>query len=73
MKSRFGGIPGNTNMRGKKHVRLGCGCCSVQNFKDRELEKEAQKEMIEVSGQMERRFGDIEETLGSEPRRPTGG
>ena len=30
---------GNFNLRGKKHMRLRCGCCSVYNFRERELKK----------------------------------
>ena len=30
---------GNFNLRGKKHMHLRCGCCSVYNFRERELKK----------------------------------
>ena len=36
---------GNVNMKGKKHKRMGCGCCDCYDFRDRELEKEHKKEM----------------------------
>lgn len=32
-------------MRGKKTMRLACGCCEAQNFKWRERLKEAKKEI----------------------------
>lgn len=44
MKSTFHKA-GNFNLRGKKHKTLRCGCCEVQNFKDRELKREHIKEI----------------------------
>ena len=36
---------GNFNLRGKKYKLLRCGCCEVQNFKNRELKREHIKEI----------------------------
>lgn len=36
---------GNIKMRGKKYRLLWCGCCEAQNFKDRERERDARKEI----------------------------
>jgi hypothetical protein len=38
---------GNVNMRGKKFLRLGCGCCECQDFRERELSRAAKKELSE--------------------------
>ena len=38
-------IAGNTNLKGKKYKLLGCKCCAVQDFRDRERTKEAKKEI----------------------------
>lgn len=47
------GIAGNMNLRGKRIKKLGCGCCEVQDFRPKEREKEARKEMRQdpTSGQ----------------------
>lgn len=36
---------GNFNLRGKKYKLLRCGCCSVENFKDKLKKKETFKEI----------------------------
>ena len=36
-------------MRGRKTCSSGCTCCDVQNFKDREREKELEKEIKEFA------------------------
>lgn len=36
---------GNTNLKGKKYKLLSCGCCVIQDFRDKEKEKEAKKEI----------------------------
>ena len=36
---------GNFNLKGKKSMTLGCGCCTATNIKDEVLEKEHNKEM----------------------------
>ena len=33
------------NMKGKKHVRLRCGCCEAYNFKEEYQDKLAEKEI----------------------------
>ena len=38
---------GNINLKGRKSKTLNCGCCEVQNFKDRELKREHIKYIIE--------------------------
>ena len=47
MKSLSHGKVGNIKMRGRKTCSAGCTCCDVQNFKDREREKELLKEILE--------------------------
>lgn len=41
---------GNANLKGRKTKRLKCGCCTAINFREKELEKEAQKYMKETKG-----------------------
>lgn len=36
---------GNFNLRGKKTHRARCKCCTVEDFRDRELKREHEKEM----------------------------
>jgi hypothetical protein len=36
---------GNLNMKGKKTMRMRCGCCSAYDFRDDELKKEHKKEI----------------------------
>ena len=36
--------PGNLNMKGKKTMKMACGCCVAQNFKEEVLVKELEKE-----------------------------
>lgn len=38
---------GNKNMRGKKTVRMRCGCCVARNLKDWYFKKLAEKEIKE--------------------------
>ena len=38
-------VAGQFNLKGRKYKLLGCKCCVLQNFKDRERAKEAKKEM----------------------------
>ena len=49
MKSLSHGKVGNIKMRGRKTCSAGCTCCDVQNFKDREREKDLEKEIIEFA------------------------
>lgn len=37
--------PGNWKMRGKKCIDLSCGCCVIQNLKDKVLEQASLKEI----------------------------
>ena len=37
---------GNVNLKGKKSKLLSCGCCEAYNFKEKELIKEMNKEII---------------------------
>lgn len=39
------GIAGNMNLRGKRIMKLGCGCCEVQDFRFRVRDREARQEM----------------------------
>lgn len=43
-----GSIAGNANLKGKKQIDLGCGCCTVTNFKEECLAKEHNKEIKEI-------------------------
>lgn len=36
---------GSVNLKGKKVKRLRCGCCTAQDFRESEIEKECKKEM----------------------------
>ncbi len=36
---------GNINMKGKKYALLSCGCCQCVDFREKEAEKLAKKEM----------------------------
>lgn len=38
---------GNFDLRGKKHKRLSCGCCTALNLKEEYFEKLARKEIKE--------------------------
>jgi hypothetical protein len=39
------------NMKGKRTIRLACGCCEAQNFKWRERVREAKKEIKEIKNE----------------------
>ena len=36
---------GNANLKGKKYKLLSCKCCVIQDFRDRDRNKQAKKEM----------------------------
>lgn len=36
---------GSVNLKGKKEKRLRCGCCTAQDFREKELEKRHKREM----------------------------
>jgi len=40
-------VAGQVNLKGKKYKLLSCKCCVIQNFRDKERNKEAKKEMGE--------------------------
>jgi hypothetical protein len=42
---------GDFNLRGKKTHLASCKCCTVEDFRDRELEKEHLKEMKSAKDQ----------------------
>lgn len=46
-KSSVAGGAGNINMKGKKHVRLRCGCCDCIDFRGKELKKDHRKYIAE--------------------------
>jgi hypothetical protein len=48
MKSlHIGNVAGQIDLKGKKYKLLSCKCCVLQNFKVRERNREAKKEMRE--------------------------
>ena len=36
---------GQTNLRGKRVKKMGCGCCEVTDLRPKEREKQAKREM----------------------------
>ena len=44
MKSTYANV-GSMNLKGKKSKHLGCGCCTAQNFKEREMERAGLKQI----------------------------
>lgn len=44
MKSNAFGV-GSINLKGRKTMRLQCGCCTAQNFKEKHLKQQHKKEM----------------------------
>lgn len=41
----YGGNAGNLNMRGKKEIRMRCGCCTALDLREIERIKEAHREI----------------------------
>lgn len=48
MKSYPGSAAGNINLHGRKHVWLRCGCCEVQDIRDRANDNEIRREIDEA-------------------------
>ena len=47
---------GNLKMKGRKTMRMRCGCCSAYDFRDDELKKEHKKEMDHWVSGLNQRF-----------------
>lgn len=41
---------GNANLKGKKYKLLSCKCCVIQDFRDRDRNKQAKKEIRDGIG-----------------------
>lgn len=44
MKSTYVNV-GSVNLKGKKSKRLRCGCCTAQDFREREMERAGLKQI----------------------------
>ncbi len=40
------GIAGNVKLRGKKFLMLRCKCCWVQDFRQREIDRQTKRELV---------------------------
>ncbi len=48
VKSYPGGVPGNVNMRGRKHKVLSCGCCDCHDPRDKYRDIEARRDIADA-------------------------